>query len=69
MANRFYALGVEAFLTGGIDALSDTLKLDLVSSASYTPNTSTDQYHSTVTGSGGIIAAGEIGRASCRERV
>jgi hypothetical protein len=58
MANRFYSLGVEAFLTGAINATSDTLKADLVSSASYTPNTSTDQYHSTITSSGGIIAAG-----------
>jgi hypothetical protein len=58
MANRFYSLGVEAFLTGAINALSDTLKVDLVSSASYTPNTATDQYHSTITSSGGIIAAG-----------
>ncbi len=58
MANRFYGLGVEAFLTAGINATSDTLKADLVSSASYTPNTATDQYHSTVTSSGGIIAAG-----------
>lgn len=58
MSNRFYSLGVEAFLAGSIDALTDTLKADLVSSASYTPNTSTDQFHSTVTSSGGIIAAG-----------
>ena len=58
MANAFYAQGIDAFLAGSIAYSSDTIKVDLVSSASYTPNLSTDQYHSTVTSSGGIIAAG-----------
>jgi hypothetical protein len=58
VANQFYQHGSEAFLEGSIAYLADTINVDLVSSASYTPNFSTDQYHSTITGSGGIIAAG-----------
>lgn len=57
MANRFYDKGINAFNLAGINAPTDTIKADLVSTA-YTPNTTTDQFHSTVTSSGGIIAAG-----------
>jgi hypothetical protein len=57
MANKFYDHGIEAFLEGSIAALADTIKAALLSSASYTPNYSTDQYFSVIPG-GAIIAAG-----------
>ena len=57
MANSMYGLGREAFLAGAIDALTDTLAISLVSS-SYTPNLSTDQYYSII--SGGAIIAGPV---------
>lgn len=57
MANKFYDKGIEAYLEGGIASLSDTLKANLLSSASYTPNYSTDQYLNIIAG-GAIIAAG-----------
>lgn len=57
MANRFYDKGIEAYLEGGIASLSDTLKANLLSSASYTPNYSTDQYLNIIAG-GAIIADG-----------
>ena len=56
MANSLYAKGREAFLEGTIAALTDTLKLSLLSTA-YTPNLSTDQFYSIVSG-GAIVAAG-----------
>lgn len=56
MANRLFDLGREAFLEGGIDALTDTLKCSLVSN-SYTPNFATDQFYNVISG-GAIIAAG-----------
>jgi hypothetical protein len=52
-----YALGREAFLEGGIDALTDTLAISLVTSA-YTANLSTDQFYSII--SGGAIVAGPV---------
>lgn len=57
MANKFFDHGIEAFLEGSIAATSDTIKAALISSASYTPNYSTDQYYSVIA-SGAIIAAG-----------
>jgi hypothetical protein len=55
MSNAMYSKGLEAFLEGSIAALTDTLKLSLVTSA-YSPNMATDQYYSTVTASGGVTA-------------
>lgn len=57
MANRFYDLGIEAFLEGGIDAVTDTVKANLLSSASYTPNFTTDEFLADVPG-GAVIKAG-----------
>jgi hypothetical protein len=57
MSNSMYALGREAFLAGGIDALTATINVSLVSTT-YTPNLSTDQYYSTVNTGGAVIAAG-----------
>ena len=56
MANSMYAKGREAFLEGSIAALSDTLKLSLLTTT-YSPNLSTDQYYNIVPG-GAITAAG-----------
>lgn len=47
MANGFYALGLQAILSAGINFTSDTIKAALVTSA-YTPNPLTDQYYSTI---------------------
>ena len=57
MANSFYAKGINAFLEGSIAYSSDTIKAALVSSASYTPNLTTDQFLNIIPG-GAIIAAG-----------
>ena len=56
MANQFYQHGIELFLEGGTDALTDALKLSLVTTG-YTPNFATDQYYSVISG-GNITAAG-----------
>lgn len=56
MANSMYAHGRELFLEGGCDALTDTLKISLVTTG-YTPNLATDQFYSIISG-GNIVAAG-----------
>lgn len=56
MANSLYALGREAFLEGSIAALSDTIKISLVTN-SYTPNLTTDHFYNIISG-GNIVAAG-----------
>lgn len=50
MANALYDKGREAFLKGGINVSSDTIKAALVDAGVYTPNLSTDQFWSTITG-------------------
>jgi hypothetical protein len=47
MADAVYDKGREAFLSGDIDWTTDNIKVVLVDN-SYTPNTSTDQYLSTI---------------------
>jgi hypothetical protein len=47
MASALYAKGRNAFLTGDIDWVADTIKVALVGSG-YTANMSTDQYYSSV---------------------
>lgn len=47
MANRVYTKCKQAFLSSSINFSSDTIKAALVSS-SYSPNTATDQFWSTV---------------------
>lgn len=54
MANALYDKGREAFLTGAINASTDTIKAILIDTASYTVNLSTDQFLSTIAG-GAII--------------
>jgi len=56
MANSLYAHGRELFLEGGTDALTDALKISLVTTG-YTPNLATDQFYSAISG-GNIVAAG-----------
>lgn len=56
MANSLYAKGRELFLEGGCNALTDTLKISLVSTT-YTPNLATDQFYNVIPG-GAIVAAG-----------
>ncbi len=57
MANSLFAKGREAFLEGSIAALSDTLKLSLLTTT-YTPNLSTDQFYGIAVPGGAITAAG-----------
>lgn len=57
MANRMYTLGKKAFLDGGINMGSDTIKVVLCTAA-YTPNTSTDQFFSSVSG---VLATQTLG--------
>ncbi len=54
MANRFYLLALQKFSSGSIDLTSDTIKM-LLCSNSYSPNTTTDEFHADVPG-GAIIA-------------
>lgn len=51
MANALYDLGRQKFLDADIDWSADTIKITLV--RSYTPNTSTHEFLSDVTGGGG----------------
>lgn len=56
MANSMYSKGRELFLEAGCNALTDTVKVSLVST-SYTPNLATDQFYNIISG-GAIVAAG-----------
>ncbi len=57
MANRFYPLGLQHFADAEIDYSGGTQKAALVSSASYTPNFTTDEFFNVIPG-GAVIAAG-----------
>ncbi len=59
MANGIYNKGREAFMSGGINMSSDTIKVALVDSADYTVNLSTHQYFSSVAGAG-VVATGTL---------
>lgn len=50
MANGLYKLGAKKFLDGGINLLSDTIKVAIVDAASYTPNLTTHEFHSDLAG-------------------
>lgn len=56
MANRYYTLGRQAFLEGGIAWLSDNIKCVLCDTSIYTPATSTDQYMGVAIASGARVA-------------
>lgn len=47
MANALYGKGKEKLLTAAINLSSDTIKVALLTSA-YSPNLSTDEFHSTI---------------------
>lgn len=49
MANALYKLGAKKFLDGDIDLLTDTIKVAIVDGASYTPNTTTHEFQSSIT--------------------
>ena len=55
MANGIYAKAFEAFLSAGINLVSDDIRVMAVDSTSYTPNLTSHQYKSSVP-SGAIIA-------------
>lgn len=59
MANGIYNKGREAFMSGGINMSSDTIKVALVDSADYTVNLSTHQYFSSVAGAG-VVSTGTL---------
>ena len=60
MANRLYDLGRESFLKGEISWSGDNIKICLVDSADYTPNTATDQFLSDVTGAGIVATSANL---------
>lgn len=55
MANAMYTKGRQAFLEGSIAWLTDNIKINLLSAASYTPVLATDQFLNVIPG-GAIIA-------------
>lgn len=60
MASAMYDKGREGFLDGSIDWDTDSIKALLVDSADYTPNMSTHQFHSDVTGAGIVATSGNL---------
>jgi hypothetical protein len=56
MANSLYTLGRKAFGDAGIAWLSDTIKVECVTT-SYTPNLSTDQYQNVAIAGGNVIGS------------
>ncbi|KPG13745.1 hypothetical protein [Mycobacteroides immunogenum] len=63
MANALYDKGREAFLNGGINWTSDTIKVLLVTSA-YTPNLATHQYRSDISSGVTATSAALTGKGS-----
>lgn len=60
MANRMYDLGRESFLKGEISWSADNIKVVLVDSADYTPNTTTDQFLSDILLAGRVATSGNL---------
>jgi hypothetical protein len=54
LSNALYAKGREAFLTGGINWASDTIKVALVTSG-YTPALTTHQFYSDLTPASNVV--------------
>jgi hypothetical protein len=64
MANALYQLGIQRYLTGGGDWLTDSNQIAFVTS-SYSPNTASDQYLGVAVSSGYIVAqSGNLGSAA-----
>jgi len=57
MANRMYDLGRKKFLDGDIDWLVDNIKVVLVDSADYTPDTATHEFLSSVPVAGRVATS------------
>jgi hypothetical protein len=55
MANALFDYGRESFLSGALAWGTDTLKINLIDTGTYTPVLATDQYLSAIT-SGAIVA-------------
>lgn len=60
MADYLYDKGRESFLKGEISWNSDTIKLVLVDTASYTPSQSSDQYLSDIAGGMRVATSGAL---------
>lgn len=58
MANALYDKGREAFLKGAIDVSSDDIIAILVDASGYTPNLTTDQFLSDISG-GAVLATSD----------
>jgi hypothetical protein len=61
MANALYDYGRQGFLAGDIDWDAHNIKVTLVDSADYTPNLSTHQWYSSVTGAGRVATSANLG--------
>ena len=57
MANSLFNKGREAFMSGGINMSSDTIKVVLIDAADYVVNLATHQYFSSVTAAGRVATA------------
>lgn len=57
MANSLFNKGREAFMSGGINMSSDTIKVVLIDAADYVVNLATHQYFSSVTVAGRVATA------------
>lgn len=67
MANTLYDLARKRFLEGNINWLTDTIKVVLVDTGNYTPNFTTHEYFSDISGSalvGTVSIAGGVTLAS-----
>jgi len=60
MANRMYDLGRESFLKGEISWSADNIKVVLVDSADYTPDTATDQFLSDILLAGRVATSANL---------
>ena len=59
MATGLYATGRDAFLTGDIDWVSDTIKVALIDSADYTEDLAVDDFLDDIAG-GAIVSTGTL---------
>jgi hypothetical protein len=61
MANAFFALGREKFLTGAIDFATDNIKIVLVDEGTDTPVPATDEFLSDIAVGARIATSGNLG--------
>lgn len=54
MASALYSKAKEKFLSGSLDLLTDTIKVALVDSADYTPDTAADEFLSDIPAAGRV---------------